>query len=129
MQMNDADSRLSNAHNSNQGPFKKVLVSCGAGLLRSPSICQIISNPPLVLVEWADEIIIANDEQLEPVQKLVAKCSNPRKRIWNLDLPDRYRTRERGLMDAIQSALNAHGFAGTPDSRIEGTRFDLVGTQ
>ena len=88
---------------------------------------MIVIDP--VLVEWADVIVVADEEHLPSVKKLVKKCSNPKKKIYCLNIPDQFQAFSRPLVDAIKERLNAHGFAGTPDSRIEGTRFDLKGTQ
>ena len=149
LQMNDATTRLLNTKNRNQGPFRKVLAVCSAGLLRSPSIAHVVSLPPYncnaracgsskeyalvlldrVLVEWADIIICANDEQVKPVMALVAKCSDPTKEVVNLNLPDSFKTRSRPLMYEIHKRLQKIKFTGTPKSAISRTIFDLEESQ
>jgi predicted protein tyrosine phosphatase len=136
--MDDFESRMDNAHNSHQGPWKKVLCVCSAGLLRSPTIAHVLAGPDyncntracganhayalikleLVLVEWADEIIVAGEDHLDPVNLLVAHCSNPKKRVICLKLPDIYKTRQQALIEAIKRELNAHNFSHTETDRI-----------
>ena len=38
--------RLSNVNNRFQGNFKRVLYVCSAGLLRSPTLAEILSQAP-----------------------------------------------------------------------------------
>ena len=131
--MDDTSNRLLNCSNKHQGKFKKVLTVCSAGLLRSPSIAHILSNPPYncntracgidpdyalvpidrVLVEWADEIVCADLKHEMVVSSFVEKCSNPQKKIINLGLPDIYDTRETRLLQIIQEKLNGLNYAGT----------------
>ena len=71
--------------------YKKVLCVCAAGLLRSPTIAWVLSNPPFNfntrscgaeedfalipltdnLISWADEIVCANQEHLDEVNKRI----------------------------------------------------------
>jgi len=134
--MDDIQNRLRNAHNSNQGNFKRVLCVCSAGLLRSPTIAWVLSNRPYncntracgsepsyalivldpVLVEWAEEIVIANSEQFGPVSQLVDAIEGPQRKIINLDLPDMYKTRSPELIRIIRQKLHLLAYVGTPPS-------------
>jgi predicted protein tyrosine phosphatase len=123
--------RLANCHNPYQGKKRKVLVCCSAGLLRSPTIAYILGNPPYncntraagvsteyalivvdkVLVEWADEIVCANEEQVPIMRNYVKHSGKPKKKITCLDIPDNYDAFNPELMEIIQNKLNAIGFA------------------
>jgi predicted protein tyrosine phosphatase len=122
--------RLANTKNPYQGKFKKVLAVCSAGLLRSPSIAWVLSNPPYecntracgvsseyalipidqVLVEWADVIVCADEDHMPVVMKLREQCEDPKKPVWNLQIPDRYSMRHPALVTAIQERLAALDF-------------------
>lgn len=74
--------RLHNVNNPNQGPAKRVLCVCSAGLLRSPTLAWILSNKPFnfntrsagaaegyalilvdeVLLRWADVVVFADED-------------------------------------------------------------------
>ena len=74
--------RLHNVRNPNQGPAKRVLCVCSAGLLRSPTLAWILSNKPFnfntrsagaaegyalilvdeVLLRWADVVVFADED-------------------------------------------------------------------
>lgn len=119
--------RLANCHNQYQGKMKRVLAVCSAGLLRAPSIAFVLSNPPFnfntravgatqeyalipidrVLVEWADEIVCAENEQVRVVKEIMEECDNNRKPIHCLDLPDQYQTRGPELIKIITEKAKA----------------------
>ena len=146
--MNDFATRLRNTKNRNQGPWKKVLTVCSAGLLRSPTIAHVLSLPPYncntraaganpeyalikldkVLVEWADAIVCADVDQVLIVQEFVSKCSWPQKPVFCLCLPDSYNTREKALLDRVRTSLNSVVFPGTKEEAIT-ERFNDTGTQ
>lgn len=127
------NNRLGNSHNPYQGSWKKVLCVCSAGLLRSPTMAFVLSNPPwncntraagisqeyalipvdAVLMEWADEIICANEDHASTLTRLLGDCSNPDKSIHVLRLPDTFRTRDPNLMRLIEQELARVGFVGT----------------
>ena len=145
--MDDQPTRMRNAHNRNQGPWKRVLTVCSAGLLRSPTIAHVLSQPPYncncrpcgsepryaliqldpVLCEWADAIVIANIEQLQPVAKILADLNQSHKPVFCLNIPDNFNTRERRLVDAVEAALKSVQFKGTDPLLLTG-RFDNTGT-
>lgn len=109
------------AQNSYQGDWPRVLCVCTAGLLRSPTIALVLSQPPYncntrsagsearyalitvdqVLLNWAHAVIFANQENLEQTK---AEWALP-KQVYCLDLPDRFPYRDDGLVKAIQAAL------------------------
>jgi predicted protein tyrosine phosphatase len=127
--------RLANCHNKYQGPFKRVLCVCSAGLLRSPTIAWVLSNEPYncnvrvvgavteyalvpvdqALIEWADEIVCAEEEHANAILRMLKK--------WNVDpdsatirvlgVPDQYPFRAPELVDAIKAALTKLDFKGT----------------
>ena len=119
--------RLANCHNPYQGEFKKVLCVCSAGLLRSPTMAVILSNPPyncntraagvatdyalipmdVALLEWADEIVCASEDQIESVREGLKNklISQPFKPVYCLDLPDNYSFRDPTLVGMIHTAL------------------------
>lgn len=90
------NNRMWNAKNPYQGKAKKVLVVCSAGLLRSPTIANLLASPPYnfntravgvekeyalipmddVLVEWADEFVFVNDEVYQ-VADAIFKMEKP----------------------------------------------------
>ena len=117
--------RLANVTNRYQGSFPRTLCVCSAGLLRSPTIAFVLSNPPFnhntravgmdaeyalipidpVLVEWADEIVCANSDHVPAVKQLVDQSENPTKPIHCLDLPDIYKMRDPRLVTLITDKL------------------------
>ena len=119
--------RLANCHNPYQGTMKKVLCCCSASLLRSPTMAWILSNPPynfnsraagtikdyalvfadLPLVEWADEIVCAEEEHSDYIKeilknKLITKHNKP---VYTLNIPDEFQTRDLKLIEIIQEKL------------------------
>lgn len=105
---------LWNCKNPHQGKMKKILCVCSAGLLRSPSIAHYLAcneyntraagvhdyaliQVDEVLMKWADQIICAETEQMEILQK---KFPGEYK-IISLDIPDQYETRDPTLMQII----------------------------
>ncbi len=119
--------RLSNTHNPYQGGMKKVLCLCSAGLLRSPTLAFVLSNPPynfntraagvekeyalihvdLALIEWADEIVCAELEHTDYAKELLTNINitNQKKPVYNLDIPDNFRTRDPKLIEIIKGKL------------------------
>lgn len=109
--------RKHNAHNPNQGSYKKVLCVCSAGLLRSPTAALVLANEPFnyntracgietghaliplddVLIEWADEIVCMDAYQASYVQ---AQTLN--KPVICLNIGDSYGYRDPELMARIK---------------------------
>ena len=124
--MQDISGRLANCKNRNQGDFPKVLCVCSAGLLRSPSIAFVLSNPPYncntraagveeeyalilvdrVLLEWADIIVCAGEEHVSPIKELLKEFLMENVHlIYCLGLSDIYETRDPVLLEQINLAL------------------------
>lgn len=123
----ETESRIGNCSNRHQGPYKRVLAVCSAGMLRSPTIALTLSQPPYnyntraagiedsyalmkvdrVLLEWADEIVCADDEH-----QYFIKCklneAQITKTIVNLKIPDRYAYRDPKMIKLIKERYNAH---------------------
>lgn len=107
------NNRLHNATNPNQGPYKRILCVCSAGLLRSPTMAFVLSQMghnsraagsspgfaliPVdeVLLHWADQIVYVNKENYEDVS---SRFDLSKKENIVLDIPDRYQYRDPELM-------------------------------
>ena len=83
--------RLRNVKNGFQGEFRRVLCVCSAGILRSPTLAEILSQAPyhfntrsvgtskefaLILIDvahvaWADDIVVFNVQQFDVVNELL----------------------------------------------------------
>lgn len=111
--------RLHNCKNPYQGPSKKVLCLCSAGLLRSPTAAFVLSMEPFnfntrsagirdyalipvdpVLLHWADEIVVMEKWMVDEVFKF--KEANG-KVVICLDVPDNFSFRDAELMELIKS--------------------------
>jgi predicted protein tyrosine phosphatase len=111
--------RIHTAGNPYQGPFKRVLCVCSAGLLRSPTAALVLSQEPFnfntraagcqdyalvrvddVLIHWADEIVVMEPIHLNkllfdfPIEKLG-------KQVKTLYIKDDYPYRAPDLMKLI----------------------------
>ena len=113
--------RMTNAHNPYQGKMKKVLCVCSAGLLRSPTIAWVLSNPPfnfntrvakgyalihadIYLIEWADEIVCAEKEHADYIKEILKHIdiTNQKKPVHVMDLPDNFKTRDPKLVKIVE---------------------------
>lgn len=100
---------MRNAHNPNQGNARKVLCVCSAGLLRSPTIAWVLSNPPWsfntraagigsyalipvsqVLLHWADQIVVADYRMVAIIEQMLKDYKLKGKQIVSFDIPDHY---------------------------------------
>lgn len=134
--MASSRNRLANTKNPYQGDFKKALCVCSAGLLRSPSIAHILSNPPYnynvraagveaeyalvpvddALLLWADVIVCAEDWHKRTVIKMlkdnnyVDPTGEVIKEVIALNIPDNYETRSPKLLEIIQTKLEEINF-------------------
>jgi len=111
---------LHNCKNGNQGHFKKVLVVCSAGLLRSATTAWVLGNQTdfnvrncgvhdyalirydEVLHEWADEIIFMEDEHVAAAQFYVGEVKTP---YHVLNVPDIYPYRHPDLVKLVNNKL------------------------
>lgn len=112
--------RLANTTNPYQGTRKKVLAVCSAGLLRSPTIAWVLSNPPFdfntrscgvtveyaliplddALITWADEIIV-----VERYMKDIILENFSDKIVHVLETPDMYECRSEELINIVTPKL------------------------
>lgn len=101
-----------NAKNPNQGPDKKVLCVCSAGLLRSPTAAVVLNREynyntracgihdyaliqyNEVLGHWADEIVVMYPD-------LVTK-DMPEEKLIVLNIPDMYEYMDKTLQRMIK---------------------------
>jgi predicted protein tyrosine phosphatase len=112
--------RIHTAGNPYQGPFKRVLCVCSAGLLRSPTAALVLSQEPFnfntraagckdyalvqvdrVLIHWADEIVV-----MEPSHAHTLEFDHPEivtlgKKVKVLRIPDNFEYRDPELMKLI----------------------------
>lgn len=116
--------RLHNVNNPYQGTYKKSLCVCSAGLLRSPTLAEILIKEyghnaravgankeyaliviDAVLIAWADEIVFVNKENYEEVCKdsKLAKILT-KKTVKILDIEDSFEFREEPLIQALKEA-------------------------
>lgn len=123
--------RLGNVSNRYQGHFKKVLCVCSAGVLRSPTLAEVLSREPfnfntravgldqefalvpidLVHIAWADEICVMDHEQQSVVAELVKRLDEEHgqngmmyfgpKKIHNLLVPDDFGFRDPTLVKIL----------------------------
>lgn len=122
--------RLGNASNGYQGHFKKVLCVCSAGVLRSPTLAEVLTREPfnfntravgldqefalvpidLVHIAWADEICVMDHEQLGIVEEMVEQLEENHgrgmmhfgdKKIHNLLVPDDFGFRDPTLVKIL----------------------------
>lgn len=118
--------RLANTQNGYQGPRKRVLCVCSAGMLRSPTAAWILSNEPFGFntravgasqeyalipmdeahVLWADEILCFNDEQKLLAEQLLQNVNPDHWKltpIHVLNVPDIYEFRQPKLIDLLMN--------------------------
>jgi len=130
--MNINRNRLANVANPFQGPRKRVLCVCSAGLLRSPTVAWILSNEPFgyntravgssdeyalipldaAHVSWADEILVMDTSQADRVRYIMSiieeRIGEPvMTKIHVLDVPDDYGFRDPELVDILTRKLKA----------------------
>lgn len=113
---------MANCRNQFQGPSKRVLCVCSAGLLRAPTAAEVLSNSPWyhntravgldcdfalipiddVLIEWADEIVCMDFRHKRALETLA-----PGKPILCLDIPDKFNFRNPRLSGLIRKRYAA----------------------
>lgn len=120
--------QLANARNAFQGPTKKVLCVCSAGLLRSPTLaaapsrehgfntrafgsCAAFALIPLseALLVWADEVVFVDDDawnELSHEEKEYARTLP--KSIVILDIPDDFDFGDETLAKICLEQYNEH---------------------
>jgi len=125
------ESRLENVDNSYQNyhVYRRTLCVCSAGLLRSPTLAWVLSNPPYnrntraagshpeyalvqvdsALLTWAAEIVFVNEENRNETYRLHPHFP-VMSAVYILDLPDQYGYRAPELLAAIYAELKRVGF-------------------
>jgi predicted protein tyrosine phosphatase len=118
--MNVTKGLPTNLHNENQGPYKRVLCVCMGGLLRSPTLAWLLSQPPYKcntraagidssyavvdvtpkLIAWADEIICFEWEHHDRLCKMCAELGLGTL-VTCLDIGDWYGYRNEKLIDQL----------------------------
>jgi len=115
--------QLANVTNPYQGKAKKVLCVCSAGLLRSPTIAEVLTRKfgyntravgtaeeyaliPIseALLNWADEIFVTSD-QAEVVEDMVEELGLY-KTVIVLGIPDKYVRNNYMLIRLIEKQLD-----------------------
>ncbi len=119
------NNRLHNCTNPNQGDMLRTLVVCSAGLLRSPTLAWILSNPPFnhntraagsvrnfalvhaddVLLTWADLVVFVSWENHHDT-KIFFPEELAQKMVIVLDIPDEFRTRDPKLVEIATAQLH-----------------------
>lgn len=119
--------RIANTKNPFQGDRTKTLCVCSAGLLRSPTLAAVLLEKPWnrntravgastefalipideALVEWADEIIFVEPRVRDAVVMGFGALMD--KRVFTLDIPDKFETFEPELIKLIIKELAAKG--------------------
>jgi len=118
---NATRNQLANIRNSFQGNAKKVLCICSAGLLRSPTVANVLHQElgyntravgtakeyaliPITeaLVAWSDEIVFVDEDCKVYISKPDWELINE----WNpkevtLNIPDQYNWNDKALRDII----------------------------
>ena len=127
--------RLGNCGNRFQGPAKRVLCVCSAGVLRSPTLAEILSREPfnfntrsvgldqefaltpidLVHVAWADAICVMDHEQQGVVEEMLENLDAEQrgmmyfgpKVVHNLLVPDNFAFRDPELIKILTEKVTA----------------------
>ena len=111
--------------NPYQGSFKRVLCICSGGVLRSPTVAWILSNPPYnrntrcagsedyalvpvdqVLLDWADELVFLGQSNLHAASRKFLINT----KVFVLKIPDRFAYRDPELVVEILAALKRESF-------------------
>ena len=118
---NATRNQLANVSNSFQGNAKKVLCICSAGLLRSPTVANVLHQElgyntravgtsreyaliPITeaLVAWADEIVFVDEDCKiyisDPEWDLIDEWSP---KVVSLNIPDQYDWNDKALRGMI----------------------------
>lgn len=123
--------QMGNAANKHQGPAKRVLCVCSAGMLRSPTAAVVLQREfgfntrsagisdyaliPVseVLVEWADQIIFMDEEHEDLFRHSIYKKMEKEdaERVMSdtitLNIPDKFEYMDEKLQKLIVERYNA----------------------
>lgn len=114
--------RMWNVRNPHQGPYKRVLCVCSAGLLRSPTAAYVLSQEPYryntravgvdadhalvpidrVLLAWAHEIVTMEPHQERRVMELLDEHDIAHPKLVCLGIADNFGYRDPELMRLIE---------------------------
>lgn len=120
----DVISAMRVCKNPYQGDYKRVLLVCSAGILRSATAAVVLSQPPYnfntrsagvehyalipvtePLLEWADEIVCMTWQHQEMLKAMTSK------KIHCLHIPDDYSYRHPELIKLIKERYDALNIA------------------
>jgi len=123
--------RLGNIHNFYQqtDKYKRVLVACSAGMLRSPTVAMILTQDPFnfntravgldenyalipmdkVMLEWADEVVVMESAQKIQIEYLAEEWGVDifLKPIHILGIADEYGYRNPELIEFANERCNS----------------------
>lgn len=120
--------QLGNANNVYQGDAKRVLCVCSAGLLRSPTLANVLhlqmgyntraagvtEEYALVpvshaLLQWAHEVVCMDASQKIMLEDWMSELQVPAKPVFNLNVPDMWnyghKDLRKALLDAYKDAM------------------------
>lgn len=119
--------QVGNASNPFQGTDTKVLCLCSAGLLRSPTIAEVLTKAggyncraaglseeyaliPLstALLTWADKVVVVK-EQAVKLHRILEDFKIQRE-VTILDIPDNYERNSPELVTMVTESLLQAGF-------------------
>lgn len=109
--------------------YPRTLCVCSGGILRSPTLAWVLSNPPYdrntrsagsspefalvavddVLLDWADEVVIATPANYRAVLALYPDLAQ-HPNVYVLNVPDEFEYRDPALLRQIASDLRRVGF-------------------
>lgn len=112
--------RIHNSTNPYQGPYKRVLCVCSAGLLRSPTAALVLSQPPFnyntraagaeesyalvpvdeVLISWAQEVVCMTAAHAHAITDKFGELKVP---LRVLDISDDFAYRDPDLIEFIKA--------------------------
>lgn len=115
--------QLANTKNPYQGKARKVLCVCSAGLLRSPTMAEVLARKwgyntravgtseeyaliPVseALLHWAEEVFVV-EEQAEIIISMLNELNYDRP-VYSLGIPDKYSRNDPELVRLIEKSLD-----------------------
>lgn len=123
--MSDLMNRLTVADNPYQGDYRKVLFVCSAGCLRSPTAMIVAARETdwnvrcagsnqnfaiiyadRVLIEWADDIVVMNDDNLQEIQSTIDNIPDKFKpTVHNFNIEDSHEFMNDSLVEKIKTNI------------------------
>lgn len=123
--INSSMNQIANARNPFQGKSERVLCVCSAGLLRSPTIAEVLTRKgyntravgasteyaliPIssALLQWADRYVVVKEQEevLKSYLLDLAKYDQVKDKITVLDIPDCFERNDPDLIAIIQEEL------------------------